>query len=338
MASTGSPTPLWRRIATSGWLLSPILVLALIVGTYEGYAAYTRHQKTTYARGGAFGVIPTPAAQSGTATTGQRRPPKLDRTAAPSATPSATRMHQSSPSATGRQTTATPQRSAPSAATAVHSPRPTPTRAGVLYNQPTPGAYTLSVTGEEQAKFGPFSPCHTHFPAYSTLDVHHATGESKSSYDFDLRFYPGKPNKHDERHILAYDGDSVSLTYEQDTVTCFGVKQSSVVDYSPAQVRVAGPLRVGATWRNKGGGADRTETGTSQVVKQSTMKFKHRSYRVYEITTKLTLTGSETGYRNQTWWYAPELGMPLKFGETLHGARKGGSYTSSYTATVISGP
>jgi hypothetical protein len=208
----------------------------------------------------------------------------------------------------------------------------------LAYRTPATGVYTLAVNGEEQAKFGPFSPCHTHFPARATLAVHHATGEAANSYDFDLRFYPGSPNKHDERHILSYSKDSVALTYEQDTVTCFGVKQSSVVDYSPAQTRVSGPLQVGERWHNHGGGSSRTETGDSRVVKKSTMTLGKASYVVYEIVTKLALAGSETGFRNQTWWYAPELGMPLKFGETLHGSRHGASYTSSYTATVISGP
>lgn len=223
------------------------------------------------------------------------------------------------------------------ASTPAKTPTPTATT-GPAYNTPAVGAYTLAVTGSEGAKFGPISPCHSSFPSYATLDVHHATGESSASYDFDLRLYPGSPNRHDERHIYRYSKDSVVLTYEQATVTCLGIKQSTVVDYSPAQVRVAGPLRVGAHWHNHGGGSNRTETGMSKVVKASTMRYGHRTYDVYEIVTRLAMTGSESGYRDQTWWYAPQLGLPLKFSETLHGARQGGSYTETYTATVISGP
>jgi hypothetical protein len=308
-----------------------------MVGTYEGYAAYTRHQKTTYARGGAFGVIPTPAAHAANA----RRPAKRSGGPIHTSTPT----HSATPH---RSTVATTVTTAPSHATATRTahrsaspsagPTHTPVSNALAYHQPKPGLYTLAITGGEQAKFGPISPCHSNFPSRATLDVHHATGESPASYDFDLRLYPGDPNKHDERHIYRYDGDSVVLTYEQETVTCFGIKQSTVVAYQPDQVRVAGPLRVGTSWHNHGGGAARTETGTSRVVKATTMALDHHSYRVFEITTRLALAGSETGYRDQTWWYAPELGIPLKFGETLHGARQGASYSENYTATVISGP
>src|SRR3954451_5452343 len=44
--------PRWARIATSPWLLSPLLVFALLIGAFLGYGAYTRSKPTHYARGG----------------------------------------------------------------------------------------------------------------------------------------------------------------------------------------------------------------------------------------------------------------------------------------------
>jgi hypothetical protein len=196
----------------------------------------------------------------------------------------------------------------------------------------------LAVSGSESAKFGPISACNNTYPSRATLDVHHATGESPTSYDFDMRLYPGSPNKHDERHIYTYSKNSVVLTYEAETVTCSGIKQSTAVDYSPHQTRVELPLTVGASWHNHGGGTSRTETGTSQVVRRTTVSIQGTSYPVYEIVTKLTMTGSETGTRDQTWWYSPQLAMPLKFSETLQGKRSGANYSESYTASVISLP
>lgn len=57
-----------------------------------------------------------------------------------------------------------------------------------------------------------------------------------------------------------------------------------------------------------------------------------------EIVTKPQMSGSETGERDQTWWYSPDLGIPLKFSESLHGKRSGASYSEDYTATVIKTP
>src|SRR5262249_54019632 len=94
---------------------------------------------------------------------------------------------------------------------------------------PATGTYSLAVSGSEHVKFGPFSACTNTFPSSSSLVVHEATGEAAGSYDFDQRFYPNSANKHDERHIYRYSTDSVVLSYEQATVTCAGMKQSTTV-------------------------------------------------------------------------------------------------------------
>lgn len=73
-------------------------------------------------------------------------------------------------------------------------------------------------------------------------------------------------------------------------------------------------------------------------MKRTSLAVHGTRYLVYEIVTKLAMTGSETGERDQTWWYAPSLGMPLKFSESLHGQRSGASYSESYTATVVRMP
>src|SRR3954453_18806169 len=49
--------PRWARGVTSPWLLSPLLVVALAVGGFAAYGAWTRAHPTHYARGGdALGV------------------------------------------------------------------------------------------------------------------------------------------------------------------------------------------------------------------------------------------------------------------------------------------
>src|SRR4051812_6127189 len=69
-----STWPGWARALTTGWVLSPIIVIALLAVTFEGYGYYTRHQKTTYARGGAFGVVdPVNAAHTAKTGHGDRR-------------------------------------------------------------------------------------------------------------------------------------------------------------------------------------------------------------------------------------------------------------------------
>jgi hypothetical protein len=357
MATTQRSTwPTWARALTTGWVLSPIIVIAMVAATFEGYGFYTRHQKTTYSRGGAFGATDAQSSPLHSAKRAAHHGPKS--AAKPAAKGHTGQVKNGGTTVTTLGTGASPKHSAHHASSEgsstggsvsdpTHSSSPTPVTSTSTSTSPsstdalvTPrsGVYTLAVSGQESAKFGPISACHNTFPSRSTLDVHHASGESASSYDFDLRMYPNQANRHDERHIYQYSTRSVILTYEQETVTCSGIKQSSVVDYSPAQTRVELPLAVGKSWRNHGGGSSRTETGTSSVVKRSSLKIEGKSYQVYEIVTKLKLTGSETGERDQTWWYSPQLAMPLKFGETLHGNRSGAKYSESYNASVIGIP
>lgn len=310
----------------------------LLVGGFWGYGYYTRHQPTTYSRGGAFNAGVT-----------QRTPTKAreDRTGRD---PGKTRAGKAS-SHGGKGKSAT-QRSGATTTSTVQAAQTTrsggqphagSSSAPMTTSSPTvvtprQGTYTLAVNGSERVRFGPVTGCNNTFPNRATLDVHHADGESATSYDFDLRLYPGSPNKHDERHIYRYSANQVVLTYEEATVTCSGVKQSTTVDYSPAQVRVELPLRVGASWHNKGGGVDRTETGTSKVVSKTALSVAGHSYPVYEIVTSLTMSGKESGSRSQTWWYSPDLGMPLKFAEHETGKRSGATYTDDYTATVVGLP
>jgi hypothetical protein len=335
-------------------VLSPLLVIALLFAAFEGYGFYTRHQKTTYARGGAFGAGSQQAAQSHSSTGGRlalgghgKTPggkPKITNGGKHIATlgsgsgrSGTTSQSGSSTGSSGSQSVSTNGTTTTSHPGHSHTTNPSSSPTASLVT-PTPGVYPLAVTGQESAKFGPISACHNTFPSRSSIVVHHATGESPTSYDFDMRLYPNQANKHDERHIYKYSKQSMVLSYEQETVTCSGIKQSSAVSYSPAQTRVQLPLAVGNTWHNKGGGSARTETGTSNVVKRSSLQVGGTSYQVYEIVTKLALTGNETGERDQTWWYAPSLGVPLKFSETLHGHRSGANYAESYTATVIGLP
>jgi hypothetical protein len=328
MKQRRSGWPRWARVLTGVWVLVPLLVIALVAGGFFGYGAYTRSKPTTYSKGGAFGVVAS---------------------ATPSATASASQSPTVVPTASGRGNTAghptpTPTPSATASVTATTSTaatQPTRTAAPGRTNQvvvPKVGQYTLAVTGSEKVTFGPISACHNTFPSHATLDIHQADGESPTSYDFDVRLYPGAPNRHDERHIYNYSAHSVDLTYEEATVTCSGIKQSTTLDYAPPQTRVELPLHVGASWHNQGGGADRTETGTSNVVAKTRLAVDGRSYLVYEIVTNLVMSGKESGTRHQVWWYSPKRAMYLKLTESETGKRSGAKYSDYYTATVVGMP
>jgi hypothetical protein len=203
---------------------------------------------------------------------------------------------------------------------------------------PRVGSYSIAVSGSEHVKFGPFSACTNTFPSRSQLVVSRADGEPAGSYDFDQRFYPSSANRHDERHIYRYTDDGVFLSFEQATVTCGGVKQSSSVSYSPLQQRVPSSLAVGVSWHDHGGDSKRTEDGDSKVVGTDEVVVDGHSYSTYVIDSQLSMSGDESGSRERRVWWSPDLGIALKWHESLSGKRSGASYTEDVTCTVVTIP
>src|SRR3954453_8062503 len=335
--------PRWARGATSPWLISPLLVVALAVGGFTAYGAWTRAHPTHYARGGdSFGVdslLTSPSASP----SGQKA--KVDRKGKkPPAAVTAKKMvavttARSNGARSGGGTTAggssTSGGSTSGGSTSAGSTSsPTPSRPV----QPAAGTYTLSVNGSAKVRFGPYSACHHTFPTTSARVISPASGEPSGSYDFDQRFFPNNAGKHDERHIYRYTDRGVFLSFEQATVTCAGVKQSTTVNYSPLQLRVPSTLRVGQSWSNSGGDSGRTERGTSKVTGTATLTVGGRSYRTFVIDTHLDLSGDEKGSRDQRWWWAPDLGVPLKWHEALSGSRSGATYSEDATLAVVRTP
>ena len=301
----------------------PTAVVAVAVLSFVSYGAYTRSKPVDYARGGsAFAVDPSPSSSSST-----RATPQPSVTAGP--TPTAT----SSPTP-GASTTAAP--TLPRAEqTGVPAPLATAEAAGVLL--PRYGTYGLKVEGSEKVDFGPLSFCSQSLPSTAKLVIAHAAGEGPTSVNVDLPYF-SESGKHDERHVYRYTKDAVFLDYEIATVTCQGVRQSSDTVFTPPQKRVQLPLTVGDTWTNHGGDSDRTEDSSSRVARTETLTVAGRSVTTYVIETTTSFTGSETGSRSQTWWYAPSWAMPVKWTEQIDGRRSGAAYTENVTVTVTSAP
>jgi len=298
-----------------------------LFAAFEGYGFYTRHRGAHYSRGGPF---------LGAA-----------RWAGPAGPGSAQAAPGAATSAGGAATTA-PAAQSPKRGGAANVTSASPTvgeeggaasaRGQARLAVPRPGRYALAVRGSESVSFGPVAFCHNGFPATAELGIGPAAGEQPHSYDFDLRLYPSSPNAHDERHIYRYSATGVDLVFEEATVTCAGIEQSTTVNYTPPQVRVRSPLEVGERWTSHGGDSNRTENTVSTVTRTDRVSVGPSSYEVFVIETHVDMTGSEHGTRVQTWWWSPQLAMALRFAEQIQASRSGASYSESYTATVASFP
>ena len=127
------------------------------------------------------------------------------------------------------------------------------------------------------------------------------------------------------------------LDFEGARVTCAGVAQTSEISFSPPELRVSS-LKTGATWSGKSGDADRTESYRATVIRSESMIVEGISVPTFVIETRMVLSGKETGRRVQRWWYAPSLGLPVKWYEQISAARSGATYEERATFTVVSLP
>jgi hypothetical protein len=302
----------------------PVLVAVVLAAGFEGYGAYTRSRPVEYARGGEL-FAPT-ATPTGTSSSASPAPvvASSSPTAGASATPTRTPVPEVTHEAVVPEDQAVTAPSAPAAAAVV--------------TVPAVGTYPLRVEGSEKVQFGPVSFCNQTLPTSTNLVVQKAAGESATSYDFDVPFFPGKTGQHDERHLYRFTQDAVFLDYEIATVTCQGVRQSSETSYAPAQPRVRLPLKLGAGWHYQGGGSSRTEDATFRVLRTESLTIGGRQVLTYVIGTTTSFTGDESGTRDQTWWYAPSWSMPVKWHEKQTGKRSGASYSGDVTVTVLAHP
>lgn len=305
----------------------PLATVLTGAAAFVGYGAWSRSQPVEYSRGGAFaaaddvlGVTPPPASSPV-----PQRSAGATVSAHSSATPSGRRAPGSAararPPAAAPPLTATDPPAAAAPATAARVPRP--------------GTYRLAAEGSERASFGPVSVCRSTVPSSSSWVVRR---DGDGAYVVDHRWYPGQAGQHDERHVYRYDGDTVTLEYEKATVTCAGQRQSTEVTFAPAQLRVQGPLRVGARWSSRGGDAERTEDAASEVLRAERVVVAGRSLDTWVVETRVRISGDESGTRVQRWWWAPSLALPVKVEEHITAQRSGGEYSSDVTVTVVELP
>jgi hypothetical protein len=316
-------------------LIGLALAVLLPISCFEAYALHTQGDAKVPQRGGEFLTgLPTATPSITVSTTATSRAPALQSSSVTSTTSTPRGATATmAPSVAAPTSRAVPRTTTPAAAV-----RPSVAASGSGVVLPRTGSYGLAVTGHEKASFGPVGLCEGDLPDATQLVVSAASGESPTSRNLDVRLYPGNAGRHDERHLYRYTSDGVYLDYEQAVVTCFGVKQSTDLPFTPPQLSIKFPLAVGSRWTNRGGDQDRTEEATSTVVRRDAVTVGGRSWPVYVVDTSVTMTGSESGHRARTVWWSPDLALALRLREQITASSSGGTYDCDYTATVTSLP
>jgi hypothetical protein len=304
----------WVQLLTAKPIAIPVITLTVLALAFISYGAMTRLRPTKFSRGGpVYQVGSTPTALPSTGSddaassgSGAIRAPKPPRASKKPGAKGGTAAGGGTPSTGG----------SPSLA------------------EPATGVYQIRMSGHESVHFGPVSICNRDLPSSAQLSVSKAEGETPTSYVFDLPI----SGDHTERHIYRFEGDELFLDFEGARVTCAGISETSEVSFSPPELRARAPLSVGGSWSGRSGDEDRTESYRTTVVRTESITVAGLTVPTFVIETSIDLTGNENGRRFQRWWYAPTLGLPVRWYEEISAERRGATYSEQATFTVVSLP
>lgn len=202
---------------------------------------------------------------------------------------------------------------------------------------PATGRYRYAVDGWESTS-APGS--RRDFPGTADVVVRdRREGEAGTSVTIDLTY----SDSHDEQLVVRYGRQGAEITFEGGEVSFFAgtVTESSAAEYAPPMVRVPAGAAPGDTWSGSAEARDpddgtvlrRVEyTGRVRGTEQVTVAGRSLSTLVVEWRSEFT--GSESGWRRQTLWFSPELGIWVKRHDRMHAERFGFSYDKDATLTL----
>lgn len=205
---------------------------------------------------------------------------------------------------------------------------------------PQTGRYRYELDGWE-ATSAPGS--RRQFPDSADVFVHdrqdHADG---SSVTVDVTY----SDDHEERLVLRYGQGQIAVTFEGGKVSFFGggVTQTSQATYRPPLIRTAWPADPGQTWtgtseaRDPDGTVVRRERYTGRIRGTEAMTVAGQTLRTAVVEWESEFSGRENGWRQQTLWFSPDLGMWVKIHDRVHAERSGFAYDKDATLTLREGP
>lgn len=214
--------------------------------------------------------------------------------------------------------------------------RPSPSPAQRL-RPPATGRYLYALEGWESTS-APGS--RRGFPATATVTVHdRRQAPPGQSVTMDLAY----SGSHEERMVLLYGPGGVAVTFEGGRVSFFGgtVTETSQARYRPPMLRTPFPATAGQTWSGESeartpddGSVVRREAYRGRVRGTEELTVAGRTLSTLVVEWRSEFTGRERGWRRQTLWFSPELGIWAKLHDRVHAERFRFAYDKDATLTL----
>jgi len=168
---------------------------------------------------------------------------------------------------------------------------------------PTPGVYTYRSTGSERGGVGPFAVSRR-LPRTARLVVTAAPGGWQAELSYSRQHIEGAT------YVIAEDGVRVASRRTDVTFAGFGRDDRRSVD-PPSLYMPAGP-KVGDAWKERYRTGDINVVDDSRVVRAEHLRVGARSVAALVVKTHSVTDGPHPGTRDETLWWAPSLGVPVR--------------------------
>jgi hypothetical protein len=127
------------------------------------------------------------------------------------------------------------------------------------------------------------------------------------------------------------------VKYTEASVFCIQ-QRNEPADYRPPLLLFRFPLEVGSVWTSHAVSENRTSDLTGEVLRTETVTAAGRSFETFVIKTLITFSGNQEGRRSDTWWFAPSLGMPVRWQESTEAQQGPANFSQHATWTLTATP
>jgi hypothetical protein len=180
------------------------------------------------------------------------------------------------------------------------NPTPGEARAGL----PAPGVYEYDVTGSERLARGPLE-IDRELPPLAPMIVRHV----ESGYETDVRY----SDSHLElsRYLMRPRGSF--LTFARTVIKTRFTDTTRDRAWAPPLLRLPKVPVVGQTWGGTFTAGDLTLDIKSEVLKREAVAVGEDSIQTSVIEFRQEIRGDYTGRRTETFWYAADRGLIVKY-------------------------
>ncbi len=179
---------------------------------------------------------------------------------------------------------------------------PSPGEAGP--GLPAPGVYEYTVTGSEQLSRGPVDIDRA-LPGVAPMLVRHGDG----GYETDVRY----SDSHTELSRYDVRPEGAFVTFARTVVKTPVTTTTRDREWTPNLLRLPLKPKVGETWGGPFTAGDLQLQIETEVLRRERVDVGGQAVNAFVIEARQDITGEYTGQRTETFWYAPERALVVKY-------------------------